>query len=236
MNCLKIIKALFLVPFPMVLMILGFSIALDVNAQNTSETSNTMVARGHIMMLKDGALLVRIQTRSKSIESLKERDMESKAALVEQELREENTEYAKAFAAEFDFAPVYFFRSEDSKMIKEGRLDEVVFLNSDLVPDPFIKLEQDKIYIAEFGTVAPDKSKTREGYRLEKDSTGVTQKSVYYGSTNMGFEALVIMDDQFVQLRRPFPYYTRTYSKKGLINRKPKVTVRKMNQKLHQFY
>jgi hypothetical protein len=236
MNCSKIIKALFLVPIPVVLMILGFSATADVLAQKPNKTNTTMAARGHIMLLKDGALLVRLQTRSKSIEGLIDRGMEDKAKELEERQREENLAYVEAFGLEFDFAPVYFFRSEDSKSVKEERLDEVVFLTSELVPDSTIKVEQEIIYTAEFGNVEPDDSKRRQDYRLEKGSTGVKQKSTYYGSTNMGFEALVIMDDQFVQLRRPFPYYVRTYDKKGLFSRKPKDTVRRMNEKLYQFY
>lgn len=216
--------------FSVLLSLLAFSSAM------AQKDVDEMSARGHIVSLKDGALLVRLQTRSQSIETLMERGMEDRAKQLEDQQRKENLEYVEAFVSEFDFAPVYFFRSEDSKQVKEGRLDEVVFLDTQLKPDSSIGVGQKVIYIAEFGTVDPDDSKIREDYRLENDSTGVKQKPTYYGSANMGFEALVIMDDQFVQLRRPFPYYVRTFGKKGIMNRSPAKTVRRMNQKLNQFY
>jgi len=206
------------------------------SSASAQSSNNQMVAREHILAMKDGALLVRLQTRSQSIETLKDRGMEDKAKQLEERQRNQNLEYVEAFISEFDFAPVYFFRSEDSKLVKEGRLDEVVFLDGEMNADSSIKVMKKIIYTAEFGTVDPDDSKRREDYRLEKDSSGVKQKPTYYGSADMGFEALVIMNDQFVQLRRPFPYYVRTFGKKGIINRSPKKTVRKMNEKLFQFY
>jgi hypothetical protein len=51
----------------------------------------------------------------------------------------------------------------------------------------------------------------------------------------MGFDALIISSDKFIQLRRPFPYYVRTRDAMP----KSKVifkTVAKMNKKLHRFY
>ncbi len=217
---------------PLVLMAIGIVTAANISAQERDDQSSRSIARNHITALRKGALLVRLQTRAQSVETLKERGLIDK----ERRQAEENTEYLKAFVSEFDFAPVYFFRSEDSKLIKEGKLSEVVFLNYNLVPDSTIAVKEQIIYTAEFGNIAPDNEKTRQGYRLDKDSTGVIQKSTYYSSADMGFEALVIMDNQFIQLRNPFPYYVRTYDKKGIMTRSSEKTVRKMNQKLHQFY
>ncbi|MCZ4410090.1 hypothetical protein O3Q51_14805 [Cryomorphaceae bacterium 1068] len=220
----------------LLLMAIGMISAENLMAQEVDSQSDRDIARAHITALKGGALLVRLQTRAQSLETLKERGLTDKAEELERRQVEENLEYVKAFISEFDFAPVYFFRSEDSKLVKEGRLSEVVFLNDDLVADSSITVEERSIYTAEFGNVAPDDEKMRQDYRLDKDSTGVKQKATYYGSADMGFEALVIMDDQFIQLRNPFPYYVRTYDKKGIITRSAEKAVRKLNQKLHQFY
>jgi hypothetical protein len=51
----------------------------------------------------------------------------------------------------------------------------------------------------------------------------------------MGFGALVIKSDQFIQLKKPFPYYVRTFDSLP-IKRSPKTVVKKMNKKLHRFY
>jgi len=220
---------------PIAMVLLGLLAWGKLDAQDGSPSDNA-IARKHIKGLREGALLVRLQTRSQSIAMLKERGLGDKAVQLERRQRKENREYVEAFVSEFDFAPVYFFRSEDSGLIKEGRLDEIVFLNRDLTPDNTIKVESRTIYTAEFGKIKSGDEKIRNDYRLEKDSLGVKQKATYYGSSNMGFEALIIMDDQFVQLRRPFPYYVRTFGKGGIITRSPAKTVRKMNTKLHQFY
>ena len=221
---------------PMVLMALSIVTTGHVDAQDNGKFSNSAIARAHIKALREGVLFVRLQTRTQSIKTLEERGLTDKAEALERRQEEENTEYVQAFVSEFDFVPVYFFRSKDSKLVKEGRISEVIFLNNDLIPDTTIKVKNQTIYTAEFGNVAPDDEKMHQDYRLEKDSTGVKRKSTYYGTADMGFEALVIMDDQFIQLRNPFPYYVRTYDKKGIITRSPEKTVRKMNQKLHQFF
>lgn len=111
---------------PIAMVLLGLLAWGKLDAQDGSPSDNA-IARKHIKGLREGALLVRLQTRSQSIAMLKERGLGDKAVQLERRQRKENREYVEAFVSEFDFAPVYFFRSEDSGLIKEGRLDEIVF-------------------------------------------------------------------------------------------------------------
>lgn len=167
-------------------------------------------ARERIMSLHDGVLLVRLQTRSKSIETIRERGMVEKADQMQAELKEKNEEIIHAFEKEYDFSRVFFFQIEDSKAITEGDYSEVAFFDfqrDTIDPD----LGQTYFLTAEFGRVQSD-------------------------ATDSGFGALIIMNDQFVQLQDPFPSYTRTFETLFFLRRDAKMVVRKMNENLHYFY
>jgi hypothetical protein len=56
----------------------------------------------------------------------------------------------------------------------------------------------------------------------------------YYGSSDMGFEALIVKNDQFMQLKSPFPYYVRTFNSLP-VRKSNNKTVKKMNDKLFHF-
>ena len=69
-----------------------------------------------------------------------------------------------------------------------------------------------------------------------KSKNGLERRTRYNNSgTNMGFGALVIKNDQFIQLTRPFPYYVRTFDSFPF-KRKPEEVIKKLNRKLHLFY
>ena len=51
----------------------------------------------------------------------------------------------------------------------------------------------------------------------------------------MGFDALKIMNSQFLQLKKPFPYYVRTYDSLP-VERKLSKAVAKMNQQQDDYY
>jgi hypothetical protein len=205
--------------------------ALDAQAQ----ISNRTRARQQIMGLHDGVLLVRLQTRSKSLETIRERGMDKKADQIEAELKEENEEIMRAFEAEYDFSPVYFFNSEDSEALRRGDYDEVTFFdfNRDSVD-----LDLGKTYFltAEFGNVQADTGKVKGDYIYTKDETGVKQEKTYTSAPDPGFGALIIMSDQFIQLADPFPSYVRTFETLFFLRRDPREVVRRMNDKLHAFY
>lgn len=176
--------------------------------QNNPSHIRTPVQAGEqINQLKNGALLVRLQTKNKSISALRKNGNDKLADKIETEQKSRNMEIVSAFKAGFNFCPVYFFFSDDSQNIRERQFDKVVFLSKSLLPDTTIKFTKDHFLTAEFGTTDGDTS----------------------------FGALIIKSDQLIQLKRPFPYYVRTFGSLP-IKRSAYKTVKKMNKKLHQFY
>lgn len=174
---------------------------------NSSKKENTEQAREQITQLLEGALLVRLQTKNKSITALREKGNDKLADKIETDQKKHNMEIVSAFRTLFDFCPVYFFFSDDSQNIKKGKLDQVAFLSESLIPDTNIHFSKTYFLTAEFGRTEQGKS----------------------------FGALVIMDSRFSQLKRPFPYYVRTFESLP-IKRSIHRTVLMMNRKLHKFY
>jgi len=194
-----------------------FGTFLTARGQGSDEEGDrNALARKWITELREGVLLVRLQTRSKSLERIRERGLEEKAEEIEAELKAENEAVVEAFREEYRFSPVYFFESQYSKLLKDRDFDQVEFFDVNrkpVAPD----LSKKPFFIAEFSRVEAD--------------------TAHYETTpDPGFGALVIKSDQFVQLDRPFPFYVRTYETLPILRRKPKKVVRKMNEKLFGFY
>jgi len=180
----------------------------NTNQQSDKDPKKPEQAKAQINQLLEGALLVRLQTKNKSITALREKGNDKLADKIEAEQRKYNLEIASAFKTLFDFCPVYFFYSDDSQKIRERQFDQVVFLSESLLPDTEIKLTKDYFLTAEFGTIEGENA----------------------------FGALIIKDDQFKELERPFPYYVRTFESLPIVRRSVYKTVLMMNAKLHEFY
>ena len=191
-------------------------------------------ARQDIENLREGALLVRLLMRTETINRLKKLGKEDEASAIEREQMKRNLEYAAAFKKGYDFSALYFFKSDDSQLIRDGKLDEIIFLNANLEPDETIKVKEKHVFTAEFGNIKQNKDREHSGYILEKDSTGVVKKKTYYGPPNFGFPAIVIMNDQFKQLEKPFPYYMRYSDGFSFYRPTPLGAVKKLNTKLYQ--
>ena len=191
-----------------------------------------------ILALKNGILLVRLQLRERSLEQLREMGKTEYADKMETKQKAYNEEIVHAFRTEFHFCPVYFFSSEYTQDVKEKNFDKVVFLSDDLTEDPSIKIDETKLFlIAEFDAIDKGGEKRFSHDRYVDTDEGMEKEPVYYAAgEGVDFAALVISDDQFVQLHRPFPYYARTFEKVPLIERKIIRTVEKLNEKLYKYF
>ena len=189
---------------------------------------NKQLAREQINQLHNGVLLVRLQTKKKSIEALKKRGQLKLAGEIKAKQESLNKEIVSAFQRNFDFCPTYFFYSNYSQEIIDKSFEEIQFLDKNLLPDTKIKFDNKSFLTAEFGTIEQDTTN-----RVPVNNGAEKQEQKYSGS-NMGFGALIIKSEQFNQLKKPFPFYVRTYDSLP-IKRKPRVVVRKMNEKLHEF-
>lgn len=197
---------------------------------------NVSISKEQINQLKNGALLIRLKTKMNSIAALKKIGKNKLAAKVEKNQADYNLSIISAFRANFNFCPTYFFFSGFSTNIRERQFNKVVFLNDSLLPDTTLKFKKTSFLTAEFGTIQQDTAKYFSHYSYEPNAKlSVKRVKNYYGGPNMGFAALIINSDKFVQLRRPFPYYVRTFESLP-IERSVNKAVRKMNKKLYKYY
>ncbi len=211
---------------------------VSLSAQDLSFTRNMTLEQlmeEKIRKLKNGALLVRLQTKEQSIDALRKAGNEEQARQVEAKQIAYNKEVIAAFRKEFTFCPVYFFPSQYSDTLRSGAVNSVVFVNDSLVPDPSIRVLQTDFLTAEFGTLDPDTVAYYEGKYYDYSGDGLDKQKSYYGGADMGFAALRIMNSYFVQLKKPFPYYVKTYESLP-VERKMAKAVAKMNKQLEEYY
>jgi hypothetical protein len=224
------------------LLLLVFLLPLIAYGQGTSNEKwlsysekNAAIMKQNIRELKDGALLVRLMTKENSINALRENGRTDLADRVEQAQRKYNKEIISAFRQYFDFCPVYFFLSPYSDLVRNKQLSEVQFLNDSLEPDPSINPATTNFLTAEFGYIEQDTASYYDGPYYYCNENGLEKRRACYGSANTSFTALIIKSDQFIQLKRPFPYYLRTYNDWPL-KRKLTTVVRMMNDKLFNYF
>ncbi len=193
-------------------------------------------AGDQVRKLKSSMLLVRLMTSENKINALKESGHEDKAKQVEAKQREENLAIAKAFSENFDFCPVYFFYSTSSKEVRQMHLQGNL-MNENLEPVAGIARPVPFFFVAEFGNIERTDEKYLDDYTFRQNEEGKKEVTpTYYGSTDMGFSALIVRDMDFVQLREPFPFYVRTYASLPIFKRKKSKSVAKLNTNLKEFY
>ena len=208
----------------------------DEQQKTNSRKQLKIAAEQKIKEMYNGVLLVRLKTRKKSIAALRSSGRDAKADKIERKQAEFNTEIINGFKANFDFCPTYFFYSDYSQAALDGQFDKVEFLNDSLQYDSTITFNNKIIYTAEFGIIEQDSVQFFDDYYYEAgEEVGLQKRKQYNGGANMSFGALIIKSDQFIQLRKPFPYYSRTLGSVP-IKRKPELVIAEMNSQLHRFY
>jgi hypothetical protein len=189
-----------------------------------------------IDQLKNGALLVRLKTKTTTINALRKAGANARAEEIQRQQTEFNLNVIAAFRKNFNFCPIYFFYSDDSDNIRKKQFDQVTFLNDSLHADQAIKFNGKEFLTADFGTVEQDTAKYFSHNSYEPDGNFSVKKEDHYnGGPSFSYEGLIIRNDKFIQLRHPFPYFVRTRDSrpnKKKLNR----TVKTMNKKLTNFY
>ena len=210
------------------------------------------MAKKDIVLLKGGALLVRLKTSENKIVALRKADREKQALKAVEWQKAQNQKIVKAFKTYFDFAPVYFFYSEHSDNVRQGKY-KGIFLNENLELDSTIVLDNRPVYTAEYTAIKQDTFVQFSHNELEQ--TGNFQSEWvprYYGQPNMGFRAIVVKNQNFEQMVEPFPYYARTNAPGiqkhpeqllfgfpliyFMLNSSYSAAVEALNGKLHRFY
>lgn len=147
-----------------------------------------------INKLKDGALLVRLKSRTKSAELYRSHGAAEVADRMLAEQRAENLLIANAFRKNFNFCKLYFFSSDNTDDLKNGKRSGY-FLNDSLQVDTSIHLNEEFYMIAEFGPLE------EESFEFPQEGGHPTSNLV-----NGNERYLVVRDNYFVQMRPPFPY------------------------------
>jgi hypothetical protein len=157
-------------------------------------------------------LLVRLKTYNQVISSLEKAGNKKRAQQLREETNRDNKKTIAAFREYYRFSEVYFFYSSNSENVRAGVLEDI-FLNDNLELDTSIHCSKETFYIAEISSLQADD----------------------IGQTSTGIEALVIKDDQFVQLKRPFPFYVKR-DEFFLGSRSIEEMVVRLNFNLHEYF
>ena len=205
-------------------------------AQNTPPSNEELRQRANhsFLVLKENVLLVRLKSNTKKINALKEYgyNVEAKEFKLSQEVK--NTEIIKSFKEEFTFCDTYFFFSEHSNLVRAKDFSEPFFLDANLKIDPSISVPTDSFLIAEFGHVMSDPVPYKDSYILVNEDGSYKRTSSWAGR-DVHFGALIVMNDQFVQIRRPFPRYVRTFDSLPFLKKPIVKTVARLNKKLFKY-
>lgn len=202
-------------------------------------------ARVNLKRLHEGTLLVRLKTEEKKIAALESKGKTELAERTRSLRREQNLRIVDAFQKHYTFSKVVFFFNTDSRKVLEHQW-EGIFLDNNLERDPSIRFDTTQgFYIGEIDVLEADTAKHADMPYWDPNTKKM--EHTYYGSpSDFSRCALVIRDRNFIQLRRPFPYYVSCESEQTsdmvvrTINTaiKPSVyqAVEKMNKKLHKKY
>lgn len=175
----------------------------------------------NIEMLKNNVLLVRLKSVATNIEALKKAGKNDRAEKVKQLNLEENQKTIAAFRDVYDFSKVYFFEASEATNLKQGKFDQVILLdeNSNKVED--LTFLEEGYLVATFGKVYQDQF-------IYTDDNNVRHS---VGGTS-SLPALVVMDSEYVQLKKPFPSRVMTTFREAAIQE----AVVALDRKLMQFY
>jgi hypothetical protein len=169
---------------------LFFGLSLFGNAQTPAEK----VAYSHIVDLKSSVILVRLQTQDIVLDKMKRMRQNNLLRAKIQEINSHHLAVYRAFSSAFSFTEVYFFYGRNTEQIK-NREWEGLFVDSSLKYNSSITLPKDtSFYVIDVG-------------------------DIYFDAFGGHFEGMVVLDENFVPLKKPFPYYVRRRSGMTIIKR-----------------
>ncbi len=199
--------------------------------ESSSKEERAEMARENIKALKEGALIVRFPSYQSKIDALENilgstgpdnpnrKRVEKQLEQTLADRKEFNQNIMSAFREVYNFSEVYFMLDTATAALKTGRLQGFL-LNSALEADPSIRLGDPPYFILRFGSTSD--------------------------MTTDGVEAMVVMNGQFEDLDKPFPYYQRLHDFAAVMgsifpvqDQKKKDALRivgKLNEKLKEYY
>ncbi|KAA3652269.1 MAG: hypothetical protein DWP98_01460 [Bacteroidetes bacterium] len=182
----------------------------DRNKRSISERKNRINhSKKQIRELNSGTLLCRLYTSIPKIEAMKKVGMIEEAAEVEETQRKLNLGIINSFRKNYTYSKVEFFYSYNSESVRNGELSNI-FLDDSLNVDSSIIIEtSEKLFTVGYQKIDQDSIQI---FDQNTYGDGKPPRATYYGGPDFSFNAFVIMTQQFQQLDRPFPYYTRAFA------------------------
>ncbi|MDO9000585.1 MAG: hypothetical protein Q7W45_12520 [Bacteroidota bacterium] len=158
-----------------------------------------IIAAWQINQLKEGAIVVRLKTNQKLIEALRKQGNESLAIEKEAEQFAIDKNTLDAYRKQLTFCKVYFMYSYSSDSLLQGAKTGI-FLDSNLIVDPLITMNEKFYLIAE------------RDYAYNSSIGFVKEDSAKFVSEhgNPVKEMAVVVKNKYShQLKAPFPYYVK---------------------------
>lgn len=171
-----------------------------------------------IKNLKDGALLIRLFTRSSSIHLYEDNGQYNVAERIALDQFVENRRLMDAFLNKFNFCKVYFFFSDDTKQVLAG--EPGFYLNEKMKIDTSIVRTEDFFMVAEIGELI------ERPLIINGDTTKVLQASGHILD-----RTLKMQDSTLLIMPEPFPHYVN-----ALMEKQTEKQVEKLNRKLQDYY
>lgn len=197
--------------------VLVLFLLISVVEVNGQEFNSTEIAVQQINQLRNGLLLVQLDSKQTEIFILKKQGRKAMAEALKKEQYLKNKEICYAFNSYFDFCPVFYFYKAYATELRNQNFDKVVVLDETLEPAYKVDLSDENYWISELGFNAPNVAKC--------DLQPIDYK---------GFSGLFILDNNFVQLNPPFPFAVK--ERKFLLFKKDAFTmVEQWNDVLHTF-
>ncbi len=178
-------------------------------AQQGNKYDKEVKAKRSIRQLKEGVLLVRLQTSRNQIRALEKSGNTEWAAEIRTDQDSINQRIVRSFREDFDFCRVYFFYSHHSDSIRAKRFERVLMDDSLQPVTPSLK-----------------------GRPIFTLSTG----TIYFEAYRSSFKGLAVMDDQLQQLAPPFPYYVKKREGLFFLRRTYPKMIQVLEEQLQEFY
>ncbi|OFZ11193.1 MAG: hypothetical protein A3D92_12285 [Bacteroidetes bacterium RIFCSPHIGHO2_02_FULL_44_7] len=192
-------------------------------------------AKENIILLKNGALLVRLDQQKRRIDYYAKYNNMKEAEKVKVKMLEENRAIIDAFRTYYKFTPVYFFALEDSESWLERGTEGLVFYNDNAEADPSIHPSEEVFFVADFSFIEQDTTSYLSGKTPTPNQENNPEGRAYYGGSKTSKPALVVRDDRLNQLRDPFPFY-RGYSYFGRAKKRYRVPLMRFQEQLEDYY
>jgi hypothetical protein len=224
------------IPFTHMQAGIRFDLSKRIEGSTAATSANDLLlARTQAQDLRNGLLLVRLRSMRSSINALEEHGRIAEAQAVKASAFKENTEVINAFRS-LTFCKVLYFYDYNSNLVRTGEFDSIL-LNDKLEPvTP--DTPTGKLFVAEFGEYSsPEKSyHVRHDYQYLKENNISPDSSaawITYGHKGLGIGGIVMMNQQFEPLLKPFPVFTPTINK-TIFRSEDRLgrTVRKLNDAL----